>query len=163
MIHASLLAVLLFVWLNLRGGSELPDRPFRDRDDATLPGGVSPSVAAFIAAHLRSVDDLQLLVALVNSTDCWWDTAGAGRELRLGPARAQEVLERFAASNLLEISVTNEVRYQFRPGTPQLRQVVTDCLAEFQSTPAAVVRAIWAGACRDNSGSASLEVRRDRR
>jgi hypothetical protein len=108
--------------------------------------GVSPGVAAFIAAHLRSVDDLQLLVAFINSSDRWWDTESVGRELRLGQDEARKVLERFAAGNLLEIRLTDDVRYQFRPGTHALHQGAADCVAEFGTNPAAVVRAIVEGA-----------------
>ena len=111
--------------------------------------GVSPGVATFIAAHLRSVDDLQLLVAFFNSNGRWWDTASVGRELRLGQDEARRVLERFAAGNLLEIRLTDDVRYQFRPGTDTLRQGVAACVAEFGANPAALVRAIVEGAGRD--------------
>jgi len=111
--------------------------------------GVSPGVAAFIAAHLRSVDDLQLLVAFFNSSDRWWATASVGRALRLGEDEARRVLERFAASNLLEIKLTDDIRYQFRPGTDALHRGAAACIAEFGSNPAAIVRAIVEGAGRD--------------
>ena len=99
---------------------------------------------------LRSVDDLQLLVAFFNSSGRWWDTASVGRELRLGQDEARKVLERFAASNLLEIRLTDDVRYQFRPGTDALHQGVAACVAEFGANPAALVRAIVEGAGRDD-------------
>lgn len=110
---------------------------------------VTPGVAAFIAEHLRSVDDLQLLVAFVNSPDRWWDAVSVCRELRLGEDEARRILERFAASNLLEIRLTDDVRYQFRPGTRALHQGAADCIAEFGSNPSGIVRAVVEGAGRD--------------
>jgi hypothetical protein len=42
------------------------------------------------------------------------------RELGIPKHVGRTVLERFARSNLLEIRFTDDVRYQFRPGTPEL-------------------------------------------
>src|SRR5688572_30210895 len=81
----------------------------------------SPAVVAFMADHVRSLDELQLLMSIIQSGDRWWDARIAAREIGMSQAAAGEVLDRFAARNLLDIRVSDDVRYQFCPGTDALR------------------------------------------
>ena len=104
---------------------------------------ITEDVRGFIEANLRNVDDLQLLVVLVKSTDQWWDTEAIGRALRLGPTEAQDVLRRFVAANLLEVQFKDRPRYRFRPGNVALHKAVSACLAAFEANPIAVIRAIY--------------------
>jgi hypothetical protein len=61
-------------------------------------------------------------------------------ELRLNAAAARAALEALASCNLLEISVTTDIRYRLRPGTQELYDQC-EALAEANRTnPLAVVR-----------------------
>jgi hypothetical protein len=75
-----------------------------------------------MAAHVASTDDLELLMALIEAPDRWWDAEAASRAVRLPVGAARAILDRFACGNLLDIRVTGDVRYRFRPGTPELIQ-----------------------------------------
>jgi hypothetical protein len=103
------------------------------------------TVDAFIAAHLRSIEDLQLLSRLVREPERWWDAKTVAKELHLSRAAARGALEWFAASNLLEIRLSTDVRYRFSPGTDRLRAAVADVLAVYSADPIAVIRAIPPG------------------
>jgi hypothetical protein len=101
-----------------------------------------PAVLTFIADHIRTLDELGLLVALIQSGDRWWDARGAARELGVPERAAAEVLDSLATRNLLDIRITDDVRYQFRPGTPELEDAARAFAAAYRLNPLAVVQAV---------------------
>ena len=100
------------------------------------------AVAAFLREHIRTVNDLHLLVAIAEDPDRWWDEASVARELLVDHRAARVVLEHLAAHNVLEIRVTASVRYRYRPGTPELRSAAAACVAAYCEDPLAVWRAL---------------------
>jgi hypothetical protein len=97
-------------------------------------------VRSFVAAHIRSLQDLHLLVGMACAPDRWWDEDTAVRELGLDRRVARAGLEHLAAHNLLEIRVTDNVRYQFRPGTTDLEQAVAASVEAYRTNPVALWR-----------------------
>lgn len=124
-----------------------------------------PGVGEFIAAHLRTVDDLHLLVATSSDRNRWWDAAAVARELVIVEEDARQLLEHLAAHNLLDIRVTGDVRYRFRPGTQELAAAAEACVDSYRAKPAAVWRALGSGrgqrAIRDFADA--FRIRRDDR
>ena len=104
-------------------------------------------VRAFVATHLRSLEELQMLVLLIQSDDRWWDADTASRELLVPLRTARNVLDRLASQNLLDIRITGDVRYQFRPGTEDLRAAAIACSEAYRANPLAVTT-IASGAAR---------------
>ena len=94
-----------------------------------------PSVVAFVTDNVRSLAELQLLIAIIQSGDRWWDASAAARESGLSVQEARRALDYFGAHNLLDIRITGDVRYQYRPGTPALRESAEACAAAFRSRP----------------------------
>jgi hypothetical protein len=125
--------------------------------------GLPDRVAAFIAAHIRTIDDLHLLVAMAAASERWWDAASAAGALTLDVKAARAVLEHLAAHNLLEIRVMGDVRYQFRPGTPELRAAAATCIEAYRAEPAAVWRAVSASPARRSlrDFADAFRIRRD--
>jgi DNA-binding IclR family transcriptional regulator len=99
-----------------------------------------PTVVAFVAAHLRSYDDLVLLDALVGSSGRWWDASAVAQQLLLSEATARCALDHLAAHNLLEIRLTGDIRYQFHPGTPGLRKAALACIEAYRADPSGLAR-----------------------
>jgi hypothetical protein len=114
-------------------------------DVLSMPPNRPRTVDAFIAAHFRSIEDLQLLIRLVREPERWWDAETVSHEQHLSKAAAREALEWFAARNLVEIRLSTDVRYRFSPGTDGLRDDAHDVLAVFSADPIAVIRAIPPG------------------
>jgi hypothetical protein len=104
--------------------------------ESTLPA----AVRAFVAEHIRSLQDLHLMIAMASAPDRWWDTDTAVREFGIDRREARAALEHLAAHNLLEIRVTGDVRYQFRPGTAALEQQVAACIEAYRTNPIALWR-----------------------
>ena len=98
-----------------------------------------PRVLAFVNAHLRSIDELQVLIACILSRDRWWDAGTTARELGLTPTAARRALDRLAAHNLLDIRVTGEVRYQFRPGTADLEADARAVCEAYRANPVPLI------------------------
>jgi hypothetical protein len=100
-----------------------------------MPHPFAPSVVAFVTDHVRTLAELQLLIAVIQSGDRWWDAGAAARESGLSVQEARRALDYFSAHNLLDIRITGDVRYQFHPGTSALRESAEACAAAFRARP----------------------------
>ena len=100
-----------------------------------MPHTFAPSVVAFVTDHVRTLAELQLLIAIIQSDDRWWDASAAARESGLSLQEARRALDHFGAHNLLDIRITGDVRYQYRPGTSGLREGAEACAAAYRTRP----------------------------
>jgi|SRR5687768_5218582 len=100
-----------------------------------MPLPFDPSVVSFVTDHVRTLAELQLLMAIMQSGDRWWDARSAARESGLTEQEASRALDFFGARNLLDIRITGAIRYQFRPGTPELRSAAEASVSAFRTRP----------------------------
>jgi hypothetical protein len=107
-----------------------------------MPNEFAPSVTSFVMRHVRTLAELQLLMAMVQSGDRWWDAISAARETGLTLQEARRALDHFGAHNLLDIRITGDIRYQYRPGTPGLRDSAEACVAAFRRRPLDMVQLV---------------------
>ena len=107
-----------------------------------------PDLAACVVRHIRSLEDLQVLMTCIESRHRWWDAVAMNRELGIGGRAARHSLDRLAHSNLLDIRVTGDVRYQFNPGTAALEAAALACASAYRSNPVALVRLVARSADR---------------
>lgn len=103
---------------------------------------LSPEVLAFLADHITTAEQLELLVRLVDGRDRWWDAAAAARELGISERDAHAALDHLAKQNLLDIRITAEVRYQFQPGSEALRAAALASAEALRRRPMKVFEAI---------------------
>jgi hypothetical protein len=126
------------------------------------PQELPPVVLAFLAEHIGNLEQFQLLLRLTQFPDRWWDASTVVREVGLGPHEAQQALDHFARHNLLDIRITGDVRYQFRPGTEALHAAALAAADAFRQHPLAVVDAISGGSRRSIRDFAdAFRIRRD--
>jgi hypothetical protein len=109
---------------------------------------LAPVVIEFLANHVASLEELELLMLLVMSSGRWWDATSTSRELGIPVTRARAALDALAGHNLLDIRITEDVRYQFRPGTPELETAAFAVAAVYQRNPASVVQLVARAAPR---------------
>src|SRR5687768_18387078 len=100
-----------------------------------MPYTFDPAVVAFVTDHVRTLGELQLLIAIIQSGDRWWDASAAARESGLSLPAARRALDFFGTHNLLDIRITGDVRYQYHPGTSELRERAAACAAAFRTRP----------------------------
>jgi len=101
-----------------------------------------PGVVSFVTAHLRSLNDLQVMLHCVATEDRWWDAAALSRDIGISVNEARHSLDHLAKRNLLDIKITGDVRYSFAPGTDSLRDAALACMAAFQARPVAVIQLV---------------------
>ena len=125
-----------------------------------MPTPLPPVVLAFVADHIRSLEELQLLMAVIHAPERWWDAATAARELILPLSVARRTLDHFAAHNLLDIRITGDVRYQFHPGTDDLRAAARACVEAYDAHPQEMVELVK-GKMSVRDFSDAFRIRRD--
>ena len=106
------------------------------------PAEIPAPVVQFVAEHIKSLDQLVLLLLLQQSPDRWWDAASVSRELAMDTDSARQALERFASQNLLAISVSGDVRYRFQPGEPRLQEVAEAFNAAYRTNRLAILHLV---------------------
>jgi hypothetical protein len=103
---------------------------------------VTPEVEALLRSHVRSLDDLQVLMSCAEAPGRWWDAAGMAREAGISVTAARHALDHFVRRHLFDIRVTGDVRYSFSPATDDLREATLACAAAYRLRPLALVQAI---------------------
>ena len=101
-----------------------------------------PLVRVFMADHIRTLAELQLLITCMDSDDRWWDATAAARELGISTLAARHALDHLASRNLFDIRITGDVRYQFHPGTEELRDAAQILFDTYRANPVAVVNLV---------------------
>jgi hypothetical protein len=99
---------------------------------------LSREIEAFLTEHVTSMDDLAILAAFVEGESRWWDAHTLATHVGAMEGQVRRTLERFASRNLLDIRLTDDVRYQLRPGTAALEQTVNDFAALYRRSPGVV-------------------------
>ena len=96
------------------------------------PEPLPPDDAARVGDLLLSIHEIEVLTAMIDTPDRWWDARMVSGELRIAVATARGVLYRLAGLNLLDIRFTDDVRYRFRPGTAELAHKVSRLIASYR-------------------------------
>ena len=96
----------------------------------------------FVNETVDSIEQLELLLMLIESSDRWWDAVTAASKLGVEPARAQRDLEHFATRNLLAVNLANDVSYRFDPGSPSLAVRAEAVAAAHRSNARALFRLV---------------------
>jgi hypothetical protein len=110
-------------------------------------------VHAFLSQFASSLDELAILLALIESRTEWWDAGSMGSRVGLPALSTRRVLDAFASRNLLDIRISDNVRYRLRPGTADLARDVDAVVGACRHSPGAVQRWASAQAARLRSGA----------
>ena len=103
---------------------------------------VPVEVLTFVSENLRNMEELQLMLTICQAPQRWWDARTAASELGIDEVAAGRTLDRLATLNLLDIRITDDVRYQFRPGTEELVRLARGCVDAYRSNPIALFAAV---------------------
>src|SRR3954471_7129299 len=93
------------------------------------PESLPPDDAALVGDPLLSIHEIEVLTAMIDTPDRWWDATLISGELRVAVTTARGLLDRLAGLNLLDIRFTDDVRFRFRPGTAELAHQVSRLIA----------------------------------
>lgn len=100
-------------------------------------------VQAFVASHIDSVVQLEVLLVFCASPDREWMPESLARELRIDPAWVDNQLARLCQQGLLHRTAETPHSYQYRPQTPALHQAVTDLAKAYADRRVTVISLIY--------------------
>lgn len=81
---------------------------------------LAPELLQFVGGHVRSLEELELLVLLLGTPDEWWSAERTAAELGLPRATTARALEALSSRNLLDARVADAVVFRYGPVTPEL-------------------------------------------
>ena len=99
-------------------------------------------LARFAETYLPSMEELQVLTLCVEQRERWHDASAVATALGIRPRAARGALDHLASSNLLDIRITGEVRYRFRPGTSELESQAEAFVAKYRRSPLEILELI---------------------
>jgi DNA-binding IclR family transcriptional regulator len=102
----------------------------------------TPSIQRFADTYLSSVDDLHVLIACVENADRWWSATAMADILRIPLATARASLDHLTRRNLLDIHISGDVRYRFRPGTHDLERQAHSFVEAYRRNPLQIAQSM---------------------
>ena len=103
-----------------------------------------PNVRAFVAAHIDSVVQLEVLLLLFGSPDHARTAEEIARELRIDPAWVQSQLEQLCTRGLLNCEdSTSSPAYQYKPRTAELQDAVAGLAKAYNDRRVTVISLIY--------------------
>jgi hypothetical protein len=96
-------------------------------------------VLLFIAASLRSVWDLELLLLLKRDPDQRWKREGLVRELRSSPVVIDEALRRLQGAGLVH---DDAGAFRYNATSPELNVMASELERTYAAKPMTVIKAI---------------------
>ena len=91
------------------------------------------------------VVDLEVLVALIHGGNRWWDFESMAARTGTDPSDARRILEGLAAQNLLDIRISDAVRYRLQPGRDDLARSLDALALAYRKDPVAVLNFVADG------------------
>ena len=100
------------------------------------------ALARFASTYLASLDALKVLAFCVEERDRWHDAPAIAETLRMPRGAARTALDHLTRSNLLDIRISGDVRYRFRPGTSELESQALALVDAYRRNPTQATEAI---------------------
>ena len=108
-----------------------------------MPEDLPVELRRFIAEHIGSIAQLELLLLLAGDSGKTLDSAEAARVFYLTPDAARTLLELMRADGL--VAREADGTYRFAPANDQWRQMVQSLAGVYRERRLSVVQAIYAG------------------
>jgi hypothetical protein len=125
---------------------------------------LSPKAATFLLDEVQSIERLETLLLMYRRRADWESQDSLARDLLLAPDVVQGHLEGLAASNLLDVRVTDAVRYQFAPtreGLDELLDELSDVYRTRREELVAFATEAWLGGMQRFADAFRLKRRGD--
>ena len=107
---------------------------------------IPKEIRDFIACYLPGVEYLEIFIVLQRNTTRSWSVPDMATELRIPESTAEQVLERLALDNFLDVKISNEILYRFNPATAALETAATLCADLYVRERIAMINLVMAGA-----------------
>lgn len=100
-------------------------------------------VRVFIAGHISSIAELEMLLLLRSDPTKNWDVAEISKALYATPEMAAGQLASLQGRGLLIASEEPEIRYQYQPGSPELEDMVNRLAELYRDRRVSVITVLY--------------------
>lgn len=109
-----------------------------------MPRRIPSHVDDFIAAHLTSLAQLEILLLLHAGRGTSLTPEAVAEQLRIDPQWAGAEMERLRRHAILELSPDSDRAYSYAPASQSMRTAVDDVAAAYKTHRVSVITAIFA-------------------
>ena len=104
-------------------------------------GSLSPELRQFIARHIQSVEQVEILCLLSSAPGRTWTVPEVFRQIQSSERSVAETLTGFVKLELVTLEL--ESRYRYAPKTEELAQAAAALVAAYRERRVAVIEAIY--------------------
>jgi hypothetical protein len=122
---------------------------------------LSPVVRRFLERRIDDVEQLEIVLLLQQHAERWWAAADVAPALRLVERRAAKQLEILGGRHLLDVRLSDDVRYRFSPATPELEAAVKQVADSYREHRAETVAFVSRGRRSLRDFSDAFRIKRD--
>jgi hypothetical protein len=113
------------------------------QDQSVTEEGISQTVRTFIADHIESVVQLEILLLLFNAPGKDWRADDIGRELRIDPSWAAAQLADLCSRGLITCDEGPNPNYRYGPRSPDIEQAIVDLNRAYTDMRVTVISLIF--------------------
>jgi hypothetical protein len=104
---------------------------------------ISPSVESFIAEHISSLRQLEILLLLRADSRKRWTAEAMSRELGIEHAWTARTLDDLHVRRLVDATGNTPPSYAYRPATPELDQTIAETARAYDERRVALIELIF--------------------
>jgi hypothetical protein len=108
-----------------------------------MPSDLPDDLRRFIAEHLGSIVQLELLLLLAEDPGKSWSAEEAAKALYVAPEAAHGFLEAMRAKGLCQDDAAAKGRYRFAPAKPEHEQLTRDLAAFYKERRLTIINLIY--------------------
>ncbi len=104
---------------------------------------ISQDVKDFVATHINSVEQLEVLLLLRMHAEREWSADSLSKELRIDASWAAMRMADLCSRGLLAACASIDISYQYHPSTPELRRIVGLLADTYAERRVAIINLIY--------------------
>jgi predicted ArsR family transcriptional regulator len=109
-----------------------------------MPADLPDDLRRFIAEHLGSIVQLELLLLLAADAGKPWSAEEAAKALYVSPEATLGFLEQMRTQGLCQVESGDPMRYRFAPARPEHEQLTRDLAAVYKERRLTIINLIYA-------------------
>jgi hypothetical protein len=127
-----------------------------------MPSDLPDDLRRFIAEHLGSIAQLELLLLLAADAEKKWTAEEAAKALYISPEATLGFLEGMRSQGLLQGSSDSPVSYRFAPAKPESERLARDLASFYKERRLTIINLIYASPVQKlQSFADAFRIRKD--
>jgi predicted ArsR family transcriptional regulator len=105
--------------------------------------GIPAEVERFIASHIKSIEQLEVLLLLSSAPEKNWSVASVYQVIRSSESSVRERLDELVAQGLVQTSAASATVYKFSPKDKAASDLVAELASAYKERRVKVVQTIY--------------------